>query len=379
MSTDKKVTRLEDLEVHEVSVVDKGANKRTLLVVKNAGEEMPEQAELPADDDLSLRDDGTAIDDGDEDFGEPAPEVTEEVEQAADTDAVVEAQAVQAEADTSLVVSMDGETQTAFVEMLKGMQDRLGALGLAVEAAKPEPGAPTSLKLASEIADIAKTLGRLVGANKGEAIQALLGKTEAPSLTLDPSKMELTKTGATYAMPLEMAKPMVAEYAREMLYQACDSMYSPYDMEMAYKNVYGAMKAMGPFLTEDAQKQYAYNQPQPSYPAGVPDSKPPSSVKKGISHERLASLEGMVNDLSAQLKKANEVTEPAAPVTKSGDSELHGKLKKLVTLCKAQQAKINELSTVRKIGNAEPVGDRDEGDGQNVVWPDDLNELDSDV
>jgi hypothetical protein len=378
MSTDdKKVTRLEDLEVHEVSVVDKGANKRTLLVVKNAGEEMPEQSELPADD-LSLRDDGTAIDDS-EDFGEPAPEVLEEVEQAADTDAVVEAQAVQAENDTSLVVSMDGETQSAFVEMLKGMQDRLGALGLAVEAAKPEPGAPTSLKLASEIADIAKTLGRLVGANKGEAIMALLGKTTPAAITLDPSKMALTKTGATYEMPLEMAKPMVAEYARDMLYNACDHMYAPVDMDTAYKNVYGAMKAMGPFLAEDTQKQYAYNQPQPSYPAGVPDSKPPNSVKKGISHERLASLEGMVNDLSAQLKEPASEPEPVAAIAKSDDSKLHGKLKQLVTLCKAQRAEIVELKGARQIGNAEPVGDRDEGDGQKVVWPDDLNELDSDV
>ena len=380
MSTDKKVTRLEELEVHEVSVVDKGANKRTLLVVKNAGEDMADE-NLDADD-LNTRDDGSPLDDGDEDFGADPASVSddaevESVEQAAGTDAVVEAQAVAAAEDTSLVVGMDPDTQASFVEMLKGMQDRIGALGLAVGAAKAEPGAATSPKLAEEIGEIAKTLGRLVGVNKGEALKALHGEKESLMFEMDPSKMALTKEGATYSMPLEMAAPMVCEYAREMLYQAADMMYKPYDMDSAYGLAHKAQKALGPFLSEETKKQYAYNQPQASISAGVPDSKAvpnPATKAAAITPERLDQLEKAIEGLQGDTKPAPK----PATVAKSEDSELHGKVKELVKLCKSQQ---EEIATLKKgsrgVGNSASVGDEaPEGDGQSdVVWPDDLTTL----
>lgn len=425
-----KVTRLEDLEVKEVSVVDRGANLRTLLVVKNAEETpMPadafEQAvadgqsgkENPADD-PNARDDGTPAepveakkpafleDDEDEDKKKKGKEKAD----APESDPVVDAQASKASEETELIVGMDDATKAAFVETLKAMANRLGALGEAVSAAKSDTGAATSEKLLNEIVAVSQGLGRLAATDKADVITALAKGVLGESVAVQPTAMNveqlhMTADGPMYKMPMEMALPMVAEYARQKLYQAEDALYGPdYDVGKSVLSMAAAFKALGPFMpTEsgapmeygyaaaliEAMKQYAFNQPQGSIPAGVPDSELPAGMEKSgrkISGTNLDKLAGLLESLGALVNELTpgaataEADAPAADISKSDDgavAELKDKLTKVLTIAKAQHAELQALKGARPTGNAATLGEDDAPETDDrTVWPDDLNSLD---
>ena len=205
-------------------------------------------------------------------------------------------------------------------------------------------------------------------------------------------------------------KAIACKMALEEAYKAEDALYEG-DMAKACACIYVCLKAMGPFVPDDGgmpqqmayamkaimgiDKQYAFNQPQPSNAAGVPTSQPPangeqpgSGVSEGnlakagrkISGARLDKLSSVLDTLNALV---SELDPQRASTEKGGaptmDEATQGKIKKLLSLVKSQQARINELSGARPTGNAvTPEGDGNSNPGPRVVWPDDLNDLDSD-
>lgn len=420
MPVDENVTRLEDLEVKEVSVVDRGANKRGLLVVKNtSGDPMPKDAfeqaisdaqtgkETPADD-LSLKDDGTSVEqaekpaDGDAKKPPFPPKGKKEKGDDSAPDPVVEAQAAKAAEDTELIVGMDEATKTSYVETLKAMATRISALGEAVAAAKSDSGATTSEKLLGEIVSVSQGLGRLAATDKAEVITALakglLAEPQAAQVAMASMPMEMTATGPMFKVPVEMALPMMAEFARKQLYQAEDMLYGPeYDMGKVMMILMGVMKVLGPFIpdaggmpmqTEMAEifQQYAFNQPQKSIPAGVPDAQLPEGMEKSgrkISGANMGTLEEMFEKLGNMISDAKTKDSSTEPVTKAESPEiarLTGQVEKLTKLAKAQHTQLASMKSERPTGHATSIGDTniEDTETKQVTWPDDLNTLNDD-
>jgi hypothetical protein len=401
--THEKVTRLEDLEVKEVSVVDRGANKRTFLMVKNTGDapmapdafeqavaDAQSGADLPVDD-TELRDDGTPIEQADDTYAEDASEVTA----SADTDAVVEAQAERAAEDTELVVAMSDEVKAAYSETLKAMSDRLAVLSTSVAAAKTDDAADAHpAKLLNEIVSVSQALGRLAATDKAEAIAALAKgfPAEQHPVAMDLSQIEMTADGPMLKMPVEMALPMYCEMACKMLYQAEDALYGQ-DVSQACTLMMQAMKALGPFVPAGAAmskayveafevfKQYAFNQPQPSIPAGVPHSQPPANMEKAgrkIAGGRLSRLEQALADLGVLVAELRpEAPAPEAEATPEGVSK--AELAELLAVVQKQDAELRALRAKRPAGNAAAQGEHDESPKRRrVTWPDDLSAADED-
>lgn len=139
---------LEELDVREVSIVDRPANKRRFLIVKRAGEpeeDMPNKVEVIKDEDslLDLLGLGDAAGDSDITDEDETPEVTIE------------------EFDLEVI------TKAAIAETMKVVNAMVGRLSKVVSTLKGSGGdkeaekAEVSEKTLSEIQSIAKTLGAL--------------------------------------------------------------------------------------------------------------------------------------------------------------------------------------------------------------------------
>ena len=277
--------RLEDLDVKEVSVVDRGANKRKLLVVKNA--------EVPMSKDAL---ENTGAD--------------EAVEPAVTPDPVVDAQAEKAKAATELIVSLPEGVRDSVGKALTELSTRLGALGEAVKASAPGEGG-LSDKFKAEMTTLSFALRSLGGVDKSTTTDAIdkslmaeghpIAQAYAVDYTKTVPEVVMTSEGPMMKMPMEAMKGMACKYAMEKLYEAEDALYQG-DMGGCCVSIYAACKAMGPFVPDDSgmpqqmamamkmflgkelametMKQYAFNQPQPSIPAGVPDSHLPANMEK---------------------------------------------------------------------------------------------------
>lgn len=412
---EEKVTRLEDLEVKEVSMVDRGANLRTLLVVKNAGDKMPDafdqaaadaqSGKVIAADDPNARDDGQAeVEAKKPDFLKPGAKAEDEEDGKKpgkkappfggkgktdkDSDPVVEAQAAQASEDTQLIVGMDEATKAAFSSTLQLMENRLGALRTAVESATSDANAQTSQKLVNEIAEVSGALGRLAATDKAaEVIAAMAKGSDAATAQISMAQMEMTKNGPVFQMPMEMALPMCCEAATKSLYQAADALMGEPDMGKACGAAMKAMKMLGPFMSApmsaeygadfDTFKQYAFNQPQGSIPAGVPNDKlPEGMIKAGkkISGANLSKLEELFAELGTTLEalRPTEIAKGGTPSI----AKLEAHVAKLTTIAKTQHAELTQLRGARPAGHASSQGEADELPSLSgkTVWPDDLNE-----
>jgi len=393
----EKRYQLEDLEVREVSVVDRGANKRNLLVVKNQDGDptMPKDATAPA---------------------EQTP------------DPIVQAQADKATSDTDLIVSLPEPVRDAIAKVLGDIGGRVGALGEAVKAASPGEGG-VSEKFKGEVLALSSALRRMVGAEKTDDI-AEIEKTilaEAYPAAMQQGYMMgqeapeyvMTDSGLMMKMPAAAMKQMAAKYAMEKLYDAEDALFAG-DYGKVCVCVYVCLKALGPFLPDDGgmpqqmayamkaislsdeefAKQYAFNQPQPSVAAGVPDSHPPVNMEqpgsgaattgnmakagRKIAGARLSKLEELLAQLGQVVTDLKPEPEPAAPVAKSEGTEispaLRSKFIEMAEVIKAQSNEIKVLKSARPTGHAAEVGgdSSDKPKSGKVLWPDDLNDLNED-
>lgn len=370
--------RLEDVNVKEVSVVDRGANLRPLLVVKN--------------------DEGTV------------------------PDPVVEAQAEKAEKNTDLIVALPLELRDELAKMLSDVSTRLGALGEAVKATDPGEGG-LSDKFKSEMVGLGAVLKRLGGVEKSQAINPLdkaalesggeIDRNGLPRANKDAAfEYVMTADGPLMKMPKDEMMKVAMRYAIDEMYKAEDCLYYDADMSSACKYMSGAMKALGPFITEgnmtamqmaETIKQYAYNQPQASVAAGVPlatkgENEPEEGMGKGnagdltkkghkqFTPERQAVLTDMMQKLQAMLGDVapiptgstetvveNEVTKTEAGIP----TEVQLAMTKMASLIKSLKAENDSLRSSRPLGNAtEPSGETPTPVRAKVHWPDDLNDLD---
>lgn len=378
--SEQKRYTLEDLEVHEVSVVDRGANKRKLLVIKNAEDSMLDSTPAPTHD------------------------------------PVVAAQAEKAKETTDLIVGLSDETKAAVGGMLDNLSKRIDALSEAVKAAPTGEGG-VSDKFKSEVAGLSVAL-RQLGVSEptelADVAKALppmsvpltagygySGMTMADVANAAPEYV-MTAEGPMMKMPMEAMKGMACKYAMDELYKAEDELYKG-DLMKACVCIYVCLKALGPFVPDDggmpqqmayamkmlmepkmaeAFKQYAFNQPQASIPAGVPNShfpvnseKPGSGTSEGhlakagrkLSQSRLDKL----TDITAQLQA---LLAEAAPAT-AGEKDAVAKLADLTALAKAQAVKIQQLQSARPSGNVITPEGETAPHSNPVVWPDDLNDL----
>jgi hypothetical protein len=388
---DAKRYVLEDLEVREVSVVDRGANKRKLLVVKNQDGDQP-MPEAPAHTEAEINE-------------EPNP--------------VVQAQAEKASAETDLIVSLPEQVRDGLAKMLSEVSGRLGALSEAVKATAPGEGG-VSPKFKSEVVTLSSVLRAVVAAEKSEDIDSIektiLAEVQPAVLQLGEGAPEyvMTADGPVMKMPMDAMKEMAKQYAMSKLMEAEDALYKG-DYGGCCMCIYLCMKAVGPFVPDDGgmpqqmayamkavsmndadfEKQYAFNQPQPSIAAGVPDSKLPANMEqpgsgvatpgnmakagRKISGARLSKLE----ELLAQLTGVVSDLRPPAPApvetakADHSDVELRAKLRELVGVVKAQRDEIKDLRSTRPVGHAATHGAEatDKPSSSKVLWPDDLNEL----
>ena len=385
------IYRLEDLEVKEVSVVDRGANMRKLLVVKNA--------------------DGT-----------PA------------TDQVVAAQANKAEETTDLIVALPLELRDELGTMLSDVSTRLGALSEAVKATDPGAGG-LSEKFKSEMAGLGSVLKRLGGVEKSLAInpldKAALANGTAIDVTGIPHSVKeasidyvMTPQGPLMRMAPEEMMKVAMRYAIDEMWKADDALCYDEDMAGACGFLFSAMKALAPFIPAGPPaselalaaeqmkavltKQYAFNQPQASIAAGVPtamtgvvDPKGGNGVgnaadltKKGhkqFTPDRLAQLDGMFKTLQSLMAEVSMPAEPAAvvepapaappaPVATTKDEgispEVQAVLAKMAGAIKHLKAENASLSSARSLGNAAaPEANASTPTPAAVSWPDDLNDL----
>jgi len=377
--TDEKRYVLEDLEVKEVSVVDRGANKRVLLMVKN-GDPMPT----------------------DETVTETA---------ATESDPVVEAQAEKAKDTTELIVGLPADMRDAMAKMLTEVSARVGILGEAVKAASDGEGGVTD-KFKSEVMGLANALRMLAGAEKADDIASVeKGVLMAPPTPMAQSfdlsatpEYVMTSEGPVMKMPEAVMKYMACKYAMEQMYQA-ESMLAKEDYAGCCMCVFACLKAIGPFVPDgggmpqqmmQAMKQYAYNQPQPSIAAGVPDAQMPAHMEqpgsgaapadelakagRKIAGEKLTKLEELLAQLSGVVA---ELRPTETTKSESADAaNLKDKIIALAKLAKAQQATIDRMNATRPTGHALPYveADDDNSPAGKVLWPDDLNDLsDSDL
>lgn len=405
MTKEQKVYRLEDLDVNEVSHVDRGANKRTYLMVKNAEDnDMPQPktpeaapaAETPA----------------------PSVEKTDEVpateapatEPEAKPDAVVAAQAEKAGEDTALMTALPASVRESMGAMLTDLSKRIGALGDAIKAAPEGEGTVTD-KFKNELLSTSVALRQLIGAEKAADIEGIekgvltMGVPMAGPMQMSGESMVVqTAEGPMVKMPLEMMKGMACKYAMDKLYDAEDMLYDS-DLDGCCICIITALKSLTPFVSGEtampadvqmaykAMKQYAFNQPQPSIAAGVPDAKKPDGeppegmgvqdgnlAKAGrkISGANLDKLSSMATELEALLADLRPAVEEAK-VTKADDqvATLRGQLASVVALAKQQQKQLNTLRSSRPLGNSSgPVeGSTEVTKSPEPSWPDDLTDL----
>lgn len=385
--------RLEDLDVKEVSVVDRGANMRKLLVIKNAEDPMPTNA-----------------------------------------DPVVAAQADKAGETTDLIVALPEELRDELAKMLDGISVRVNALSEAVKATDPGEGG-LSEKFKNELIGLGSVMKRLGGVDKARPINELdkaaldngaaidrLGIPQ-PSAANKGVEYVMTAEGPLMKMPPGEMMKVALRYAIDEMYKAEDALYYDEDMARACVYLFNCMKALGPFIAEGQTaplmqaadqmkavltKQYAFNQPQPSIAAGVPAAhsgaaEPPAGTGKGnpgdltkkggpqFTAERMAKLEGMLSVLTQLMAdvrptaKAEEVapTETVDDEINKGEDEgtlspaAQEALTKMAGLIKSLKAENADLRSGRPLGNSVPDGGASPKPTQaKVHWPDDLNDLD---
>jgi len=387
--------RLEDLDVKEVSVVDRGANMRKLLIVKNAEVPMPTNAQ---------------------------PAATPEAKSG---DPVVDAQASKAEATTDLIVALPVELRDELGKMLDGIAVRVGALSEAVKATEPGEGG-LSDKFKSEIVGLGSVMKRLGGVEKSKAINALdkaalasgdpIDHLGIPRVSKDASvEYVMTAEGPLMKMPPGEMMKVAMRYAIDEMYKAEDCLYYDEDMGGACAYLFSAMKALGPFIADSPAtlamaeavlgKQYAFNQPQPSIAAGVPSShkganEPPEGMGKGnagdltkgrpqFSDDRLSKLEGMFAVLQQVLTDVRPAPAPAVTDVEDEIKKDEGEpvspdvqlaLTKMAGLIKSLEAENKTLKSSRPLGNAAVGGTPpSQPKSAKVHWPDDLNDLAPDL
>ncbi len=382
--------RLEDLDVKEVSVVDRGANMRKLLLVKNAEDPMPQN--------------------------------TKTAEMPKSGDPVVDAQAEKAEATTDLIVALPEELRDELGKMLDGISVRIGALSEAVKATEPGEGG-LSEKFKSEIVGLGSVMKRLGGVEKGKSINELdkaavaegtaIDAIAIPRVAKDASvEYVMTAEGPLMKMPPGEMMKVAMRYAIDEMYKAEDCLYYNEDMAGACGFLFSAMKALGPFIADGSTiamaeamvKQYAFNQPQPSIAAGVPlaskgANEPDEGMgkanagdltkgRKQFSDERLSKLEGMFAMLQQVL---TDVRPEAEPVAKTADDEIKPEpakdevspevqeaMVKMAGLIKSLKSENTQLRASRSLGNAVVSdGAPSQPKQAKVHWPDDLNDLNS--
>jgi len=389
MPTSETTYVLADLDVKEVSVVDRGANKRQLLVIKNAENAMPTKPEVPEAEATPA--------------ASPAP--AQAVEQAApDND--------------GLIVGIPEGVAKSLASAFGEMSQRLSALGEAVKAAPAGEGGVTD-KFKGEVMTISSALRQLIGAEKSGKLGELLEKGGFMDSAYSVSKMPptdmapeyvMTEQGLMMKMPAEAMKQMACGYSMEKMYSAESALYDG-DLLSCCVELYICLKALSPFIPSDSEmpqpmamamrlfsgeqptvKQYATNQPQPSIAAGVPTAKHPESApvpgmgssegdlaKAGrkLAGPKLDKLEGVLAQLASLVSELQPANVPASGEVAKADSAARDKLLQLARLAKAQADEIKMLRSARPVGNAGPVeGDNGQSSSGEVSWPDDLNDLD---
>lgn len=382
--------KLEDLDVREVSVVDRGANKRSLLVIKNAEGAVVdgfEQAVADAQNGVEVAgDDLTQPDD---------PSVA--VEKAPDTfdDPVVAAQAAKAEQETELAVSLPVEMRDALIGVFDGVAKRVMALGEAVKASQPGEGG-VSDKFKSELLDLSLVLRQVSGAEKADDILRIGKRAEpvVPDLTKSVEYV-MTPQGPAMMLPPEDMMRVAADMAARDL-MCAESYLWEGNFVGALDEIHCAVKAIAPFVASPAgggegmslvaavnanggavasDKQYATNQPQPSIPAGVPSSQPPAGMAKAgrkIAGDRLALLE----DALAKLSQAIADVRGVSVETTKNDQVVP----RHADVVKTQKAEIERPAAApRPLGNATQFEESTAPTkSERITWPDDLNSIDDD-
>lgn len=374
MTEEKRYAILEGLEVVEVSVVDRGANKRPLLVVKNAGAEMS-----------------------------TTPETSENVPTP---DPVAAAQAQKAAQDTDLIVSLPTELRDGLSKMLGEVGQRVAALGEAVKATQPGEGGMSD-KFKSEVAAVSTALRKMIGVEKSDDLQRVekVFSDGYANPTPDYSAPEyvMTPDGPMMRLPMEAMKAIACKYASEMMWKAEDALFDG-NVGGCCMAMLTCFKTIAPFAKADEvpiamlamlDKQYAFNQPQASIAAGVPTSAAPAHqeqpgsgsltspmAKAGrkISGERLSKLESMLAELNTMVSElrpdaADERTAPVAVDVQVVET-MKSQVTELANLAKSQEAELKQLRSARPIGNAGPVEEPTNTPTGPVLWPDDLNDLD---
>lgn len=154
-----QVHELRDLEVQEVSLVDRPANKRKFLIVKNAeADSMAKGAEMKKDGQGSLEEGDKLSDDGNTAAGDASGSADNDAgDDAGDGDEFEEVELSD--------LTIDEDVAKAMGSALARAAKRLAALAAAVQNAEKEKGAKASPALMRQVSAIARTLSGFGGSD----------------------------------------------------------------------------------------------------------------------------------------------------------------------------------------------------------------------
>ena len=373
------VYRLNELEVHEVSLVDKPANQRKFLLVKNV------------DGDASHAEDLSVADKTDSKKND-----------------VDDAMADKAAEETTLVTELHPQVQAALADTLSKAGDRLLALATSVKSAKvaaadTAPGIPQ--KLLTEIGGIHEGLGSmLVSKAKGMADPDKKKETEDASdkdkkgegdAKDDPSegdeggkpfppKKGKDKDSAKKADDLFGALEVISK--TDITFDAMTLLY-----QQAAKQAVSA--AQDACWDNDYTKAAKYSGMAAELFARVSNTEVAMAAKIGDLQAALAEAAGVTkagkkmsqarwNELDKSLRALLDIAEEVQPgyladvagVAKSGAGKSET-IQRLVDLVRKKDTQIKSLQGgARPASNTLGTGEEGEGtDDDSVSWPQDMN------
>lgn len=203
---DKETTELTELEVKEVSAVDKGANNRKFLIVKNEGDRMSETEEIEID----VEDSGSEKVEKSEEVGAEveetvadsraarvikAAELLESFESAKDAVEVFKAESGNAAIIDALLAKEEVENKEEVEKSETKEENAVAEISLQIQAlAKSVGEIQDSLKTVSEkVVSVEKSSGETAKqlSDKIEAISASPSKIEKAESSKPAEKMEL--------------------------------------------------------------------------------------------------------------------------------------------------------------------------------------------
>lgn len=388
-----KVTRLHDLVVHEVSLVDKPANQRQFLIVKsaeaNTGDVPKEENAMPTD--------ATATD-------------TEKTNEAVD-----DAMAAKAKEDTTLVTEIDPELQAALGESLDKAGDRLKSLAASVKSAKTAEKAFDSskkpqipAKLMQEVVNIRAGLGSMIGKaeddddvtkakemadpDKEKEVEGKAGekgKKGKPAFLKekedgeptdadkgDKGKVKSDKADTLFEMLEKFAamdldagamKMLYSEAACKFLYQAADNARDG-DMTMAAKACGMAMKLIGAMGSSDVAMAEKIDEIGKALSEAEDVEKAGRKMSAARWKELDKSLRSLL-ELAEQIRPGYKAE--LTGVNKSASNP--NTIQQLIDLVRKKDDEIKTLKSSRPVPSSEGAGENSQAASRPFRWANDLN------